>query len=931
MDDARSHCPRSRLTFAAPLLALVVLVAAGCAGDNGQRVARAATQYEAGEYRAAAIELQNVLSADPDNIEASLLLGRVWLALGDVEAARSRLQSARELGASVEAHGLVLADALVAAGQLEQARAELDRVPPADRTAGWHTVEGSLQLAANALPAAEAAFRQALTLNQTAYDAWIGSARVAAAESDWARVLDAAESAVGLDAERFEAYLVRADAQIRAGSLAGAERDLQRAVDLLEERDPTAIEGNVFVTLAQTQLTLNRVEEMQATAARTAARAPDSPAATYVQGLAHFAGARYREAAAQLQQASVAAPADPSLPVLLGLSHLSLGNLGQAENHLLNALQRRPGDLSAVRALADARRRQGRFDSALEALDLAAEPDAPGVLASRGALYLDKKQPELAIIALQRAAVAVPGDIGVRLHLARAYLETGRVPDAVALFDADFGATAERGLEVATRLLAQVASDDGLDGAKAAAQQLVTNQQSDAHTLFGVALFYQAVGATDQVLELLQRAADGDRSFAPPRLALAGLALAGGETNRARDYFQLVVDETPGEFRGWLGLARLAAAAQNADDARRFAQRAAAAAPQELAPQLVLADLALASGDSAGAEAALAEARAIRPNDPDVATLSARFALERQQVDVALGELQRAANAEPTNVERWHRLGRLQLGAGNPTAAQTSLRRAVDLAPQSAAARFDLGQAQLALGNSSAARLTGLELQADFPTMGLGYVLEADILAAAGDHQGAARLFERGYEQSPTFELAARAYRARQAAGLAELVAPLERWLAKTPNDARAWLMLGEAHEAAARQSEALAAYERVISLEPNNVIALNNAAWIHNQTGGETAVDYARRALARAPQAPAVLDTYGWILLGRGDVESAVTELRKAALGAPDTPDIQYHFAAALARSGDATEARKVLESLLRDEREFATREQAAALLAGL
>jgi predicted Zn-dependent protease len=307
------------------------------------------------------------------------------------------------------------------------------------------------------------------------------------------------------------------------------------------------------------------------------------------------------------------------------------------------------------------------------------------------------------------------------------------------------------------------------------------------------------------------------------------------------------------------------------------------------------------------------------------------LALERQQVDVALAELQRAANADPTNVERWHRLGRLQLGAGNPTAAQTSLRRAVDLAPQSAAARFDLGQAELALGAPSAARLTGRQLQADFPRMDLGYVLEADIHAAAGDHQGAARLFERAYEQSPTFELATRAYRARQAAGFADGVAPLERWLEKTPSDARAWLMLGEAHEGAARQSEALSAYERVISLEPNNVIALNNAAWIHNQAGDPAALDYARRALARAPQAPAVLDTYGWILLSRGDVESAVTELRKAALGAPGTPDIQYHFAAALARSGDAMGAREVLESLLRDEREFSTREQAAALLAGL
>ena len=225
--------------------------------------------------------------------------------------------------------------------------------------------------------------------------------------------------------------------------------------------------------------------------------------------------------------------------------------------------------------------------------------------------------------------------------------------------------------------------------------------------------------------------------------------------------------------------------------------------------------------------------------------------------------------------------------------------RALEIAPDNAEARFDLGEAERALGNASAARLLSRELQADFPESDLGYVLEADLLGDAGDHAGAARLFERAYERRATFELAARAHGARRAAGMADTVAPLERWLADVPNHAGALLLLAEAHQTAGRPDDALAAYERVIAAEPANLIALNNAAWLHNEAGNDLALDYSRRAYEQAPDVPAVLDTYGWVLLGRGDVDAAVAHLRKAALGAPDSADIQYHFAAGLARGG--------------------------------
>ena len=50
---------------------------------------------------------------------------------------------------------------------------------------------------------------------------------------------------------------------------------------------------------------------------------------------------------------------------------------------------------------------------------------------------------------------------------------------------------------------------------------------------------------------------------------------------------------------------------------------------------------------------------------------------------------------------------------------------------------------------------------------------------------------------------------------MADTLAPLERWLAESPNHAGALLLLAEAHQTAGRPDDALAAYERVIAVEP--------------------------------------------------------------------------------------------------------------------
>ena len=70
------------------------------------------------------------------------------------------------------------------------------------------------------------------------------------------------------------------------------------------------------------------------------------------------------------------------------------------------------------------------------------------------------------------------------------------------------------------------------------------------------------------------------------------------------------------------------------------------------------------------------------------------------------------------------------------------------------------------------------------------------------------------------------------------------------------------------------------------------------DENGDERAIDFARRAYEAAPSRAEIADTYGWIMLRKGNTVQAVELLNTAIAGAPENSDIRYHFASALANS---------------------------------
>ncbi|MDZ7829137.1 MAG: tetratricopeptide repeat protein [Halofilum sp. (in: g-proteobacteria)] len=152
----------ARRALAAGVLALSGLLLVGCGEnpDTRERIESAREHVAEGAHRAAIIELRNVLQAEPNNATARLLLGRIYLDVGEREAAEKELRRALDLGVPAEEVVVELGRALLQRG--DSARVLEDVVVEDDWPAGVRAEAYGLRARAYVSEASEARAHEAL-------------------------------------------------------------------------------------------------------------------------------------------------------------------------------------------------------------------------------------------------------------------------------------------------------------------------------------------------------------------------------------------------------------------------------------------------------------------------------------------------------------------------------------------------------------------------------------------------------------------------------------------------------------------------------------------------------------------------------------------------------------------------------------------------
>ena len=390
-------------------------------------------------------------------------------------------------------------------------------------------------------------------------------------------------------------------------------------------------------------------------------------------------------------------------------------------------------------------------------------------------------------------------------------------------------------------------------------------------------------------------------------------------------------------------------------------QPLAAKAPLNATLHYNLARAYLAAGESQNLDQArinLQDALKADPRYTPAKLALAELEVARGQNSEAVQTADEILKSDPTNLPAQLLRSNGLMRMGENQKAREQLFTTVKMYPQSTDAVFQVGQLEFIEKNykQAEAAFQGL-LQAN-DARGLPGLIETKVAEGAWDQ--AIQIAQSQLKQSPDrgdYRLAlAKIY--FRAGKFADSAAEYQTLIGKNPKVAELYVRLGEAklngndingaidafkkgrqaepnnylpvlelallYNRSGRDDEARRTYEEVIKMQPDNVEALNNLAYLKADSGVDLdqALAYAQRAQQKRPNDPNVIDTLALIYIHKNLTDDSVRMLRDLVNKNPDNPIFHLHLAQALYQKGDRPQAKKELENALRNKP--AEREQA-------
>lgn len=917
------HAVRSAVAIVAIGLALV-----GCDAfvSPQTRVERAQKHLEQANYRAAMTDLKTALEEEPDNVPARILLARLSLLLGDYASAEKEVERATAAGATADQISEVRYETLLAGEHFDELAKLLDQSTlPANRRALYLS---RLQVAQGKPADAEQTLKTALAAAPDDVDLLLDSARLAASRGDVQPAMNLPERVAKSPGALARAQMLRGSVRLAQGKPREALDELLKA----QEGGRTALSIPEKLTLAT-----------YITEAHLALEDPDSATKSLAMldlwapaiATTHYLHARIamlkRDPATVVTECQKALRSDPNhlqAQLLLAAAHLGQGSLEQAEE-TLDRLLATQDNLAARKLLAQvhlARGQPQRAQAVLGTVMANAERD-PQLDWLMGSALLQSGGGASALEHMERGIAAMPDSAERRIELATAYLSSRQPAKAIEILSAIPKDSPSAGRARGLLVLATAAGKSPVE-ARRDIDNLLAKTPDDPALLAAAGTYLSAGADLVKARSLLERAIQLDPKAIPARMSLARLLTRLRDLAGAEAQLKEVVRNDPPNQPARLGLSELAWSNGDKDGSRKWLEDAISVDPSAVEARLRLAQMAFIGGDANRGRDLLNQAVDVA-EDSKAALNGAGKVLARAGLsDEALTKFRAAAAAGLPEGDL--NAARLQLDLNRPDQARKTLESALSRNPKWREANQLLIHLDARSGQIDSALARARTTVADAPPEVLSE-LEGDVYAIAGKSSQAIASYEAAQRKRPSSALAIKLFDARRTAKVASPETSLTQWLERSPDDNAARQVLAGYYESTNRSNDAIAEYERLAKQQSPDPSVLNNLAWLLYEKGDARALDFAQQAHRAAPKVPEIADTYGWILVERNQAAAGLDVLQAALTGAPGNPDIQYHVAAAYAKSGQRQKAVELLRESLKSGKAFRSRAAAETLLSSI
>ena len=918
---------RQSLTFfSSILLGVVILASCTFGGSFESYMASGKAALAKKDYNAAVIQFKNAAQKNPTDAEVRYLLATAYIETGNFPAAEKELRQAKQFKFDAARTSGALGKALLLQAKYHEVLDEIQPDPsyPPLPLAEILTTRGLAYLSITQLVEARDSLGQAKKLAPEMASVELGLVQVLAAENK----LSEAEAMNNQLLAKYPAYALAWGVQ---GDLLAAQRRLDQAVAAYKKA--IELEPQYFmahIKLASLFADTNQLPKAQSQIEEIKKIAPSHPLTQQLQARIHYLQSNYPAAEEAIQSALKADPNYPPSLLLAGAIAHARGSNEQAEKYVSGVVSQFPNHLYARKLLATIQLKLGRTQNALATLQPILNQSSPdiGSLLLAGEAYRTKGEFVRAAEYLERAAALDPNNASVHTGLGMNRLAAGDTERAAAEFTS--ASQLKPGEQKADFLLVQThLMGKQYDKALEAILSLEKKQPNNPEIQFLRGLAYAGKGDLPNARVNFERALSLQPTFYFAARALAQLDLKDGNAPAARKRFETILEADKNNLPALVALANLAANQGQEKDYVAWLERAAKSHPTALSPRAYLAHFYMRKREPAKALSVAREARSADPKNPLALHLLAtmQFAVgDKENAITSYTELIRMTPEWPLV---YYDLAAVQLANNNAPAAKASLNKALEIDPTYLNAKVALVRLELQAGKPTEALQIAQQIQKQTPKSPLGFILEGDARMALSKFSEAATAYEKALGIAKDGILAVKIHRARSLAGdSSKADAELLKWIADHPRDAAARGHLAQTYMASGKNKAAIEQYEFLLQKNPDNGALLNNLALLYQNEKDPRALATAERASKLNPQNSAILDTLGWILVEQGQLGRGLEVLQIAAAGAPGEPSINYHYAVALAKSGDKQKARKQLETLLNAGKNFPQEEQAKALL---
>ncbi len=875
---------------------------------------------EKDDIPAAVIELKNSIQNSPNEALPRVLLGQIYLQQGSFLDAEKELTRSIELGATREDIVPLLMRVKLNMAKNQEVIDYIDANRLSDPYVNSEllALKAIAELNLNQLDAAKQSLQLA---GDTALDSQyvkLSQARLDAAQRNISQALSIVEGVININESNTDAWLLK-------GHLEMAQKSYDLAADSYRKAYQISPKASYYTLFISRALVMGgQLEQAQPYVDSILKHSPNQILANDLKATIDFSNSDFESAKQHADRALNNGSNSLSAALISGISAYRLKLYEQANNRLRQVLPRLPDDHFARRLYIATQFKLGYIDEAIKEL---------------AELNTDSKETS-AFLAQSSMELSKLGRNEEALELAQ------------KAYESDGGQFNEMMLGM-VKLSGNDAS--GIEDLKSAIQEQPDQRKAE----LGIGYYYLQLGAFDEANEIADKWLKADNKDADALTLKATVFQALQEIEKAKQTYQEALSIDPEHQRANVLYAQILTNAGEWEEAFKYAYKAKQLSPNDKSATKLLYITSKQANKTAELLELINALLSQDPNNLDLIPQKAMALVLNGETNQALRLLENQPEQNKTaNV--WAMIGNVYFAQEQWTDAERAYLKWLALAPTEINAhirsvfisgvtkkydsgivladkamqlfpndiRFSILKVEL-LNKSGKTERAQRELDAMDPKVKkLEYVLkqQAFIYVTNNELDKALNILKQRYSTYPSLEsakdLTILYTQMKQYENATEF---LSQVIKQHPDKARSLQLLLADVESKHSPDRAIEQYEKIVAREPNNVIALNNLAWVHmDKNEYSTACQYSKRAFDLANGHPQISDTHGYCLLKNGDIKTAVSILEKAYQAISTYPEIALHYAESLIADGQIQQAKIVLDRIVTNDTKFLNQKKA-------